>query len=189
MKSKTKTIIYTVLMCVVMTAFSYFYAHIDKNIYLYDRNADTATFQSTGIVTNGEKITQTFVSEENTIDGINVKLFLTGNVEDVVLYYALKDTQTGDVVENEVAATELVNNRFNQLEVRKLTQTEGKEYELILCAENADEENGIGFYKTAEDVLVARMICHRFDVETFIVSMTIIIFVYAFMKGLYKAFR
>lgn len=189
MKSKKKTTIYTILLCVIAVAFSYFYAYIDKNIYLYDRNTDTGTFQNMGVLTEGETITQKFVSKEDTIDGINIKVSLAGNVEDVMLHYALMDTETKEIVENKISAVQLENNKFNQLGISQIEEAKGREYELILNVENADEQNGISFYLTQDDMLVTRVICHRFDTETFIVSAGIFVFVYAFMTVLYKAFR
>ncbi len=189
MKGKKKTTIYTILLCVIAVAFSYFYAYIDKNIYLYDRNADTGTFQDTGILAEGETITQEFVSKEDTIDGVNIKISLAGNVEDVMLHYALMDTETKQIVENKIPAVQLKNKKFNQLGISQITEAKGREYELILSVENADEQNGIGFYLTQDEMLVTRVICHGFDMETFVVSAGILVFVYAFMTELYKAFR
>ena len=39
-----------------------------------------------------------------------------------------------------------------------------------------------------DGVLVVRLLCHRFDVETFVVLLGIILFVAIFMKKLYKSF-
>ena len=52
-KSKMKKKIVSCLMVCVVIVFAYFYAYIDKNSYIYDRNADTSTFYSTGILTEG----------------------------------------------------------------------------------------------------------------------------------------
>ena len=62
-----KKIISCLIICVVIVL-SYFYAHIDKNSYIYNRNSDTALFYGTGILLNNEEITQTFIAEENVIE-------------------------------------------------------------------------------------------------------------------------
>lgn len=204
MKNRKKTIIYTILSIVVLFGVSYIYAHIDKNSYLYDRNADTGTYYGTGILMQEEEVSQTFVAKEDNIDGINIKVSITGNVENVVLHYTLIDEATGTRSEATVKASELENNKFNHLPIDKIIGTKGKSYKLILNVENSDEQSGIAFYversqqngqklvvkeNEAEGTLVARVVSHRFDLETFIVFIGIIIFIVAFMKVLYKSFK
>ena len=69
------------ILIVVILAF--LYAHIDKNSYLYDRNADTSTFLNTGILLDGEKISQEFISEEDILDGMNNKCAVQGETAGV----------------------------------------------------------------------------------------------------------
>lgn len=192
------------LMLVVIIAFSYFYAHIDKNSYIYNRNADTGLFYGTGILEENEKLTQTFIAKEDSINGINIKVVISGNVEDVVLHYALFDETLNTVCESSVYAGELEHNKFNKLELPEILETKGKQYTLVLSEENSDEQNGIGFYiepgrqdnqklsikeNETDGTLVTRIICHRFDLETFIVLLGMITFVAVFMKILYKMFK
>lgn len=198
-----KKIVSCFIVCIVIVA-SYFYAHIDKNTYVYNRNADTGTFYSTGILKEEEELTQTFVSEEAAIDGLNVKVAVSGNVEDVVVHYAILDADSDKLFEGSVPAIELESNKFNYLKVSRIADTEGKEYTLVLSEKNADEQNGVAFYvepgrynnqtlivkeNATDGTLVFRSVCHRFDVETFIVLLGMIVFVTVFMKALYKLFR
>ena len=195
---------YMIIIGVIVLGFSYIYAHIDKNSYLYDRNIDTSLYYGTGILKSDETIEQTFVSKEQTINGINLKISKIGNVENVVLHYSLTDRQTGEKVTAFIPANQLDNNKFNQLDTPQIVEAKGKQYTLTLGVENANEENGVSFYaapkkveeqeltvrgNVSEGVLVVRMICHRFDMETFVVLLGIILFVVIFMKKLYKSFR
>lgn len=198
-----KKIISCLLICVVIVL-SYFYAHIDKNSYIYNRNADTGTFYSTGILTDGEQVMQSFVVEEDTIDGINIKVALAGNVEKVVVKYAILDENSEKVYENSIPAIYLESNKFNKLKIEDVTDTNGKTYTLALHEEKSDEQNGVSFYlepgrqenqqllirdNETDGTLVLRTICHRFDVETFMVLLGMIAFVVGFMKVLYKLFK
>lgn len=188
----------------IIIILSYFYAHIDKNSYIYDRNVDTKNFYSTGLLVEDEDMTQTFISEEDVIDGIYIKISVVGNVEDVIMHYSLTDNATNKVVSAVVKASELENNKFNRLAIPKIEGAKGKTFTLTLSTENADAQNGIGFYLTpgrfngqtlvvkgneTDGTIVARTLCHRFDVETFVVLLGMIAFVSAFMKVLYKFFR
>lgn len=204
MKNKIKKIIYMVIIGVAVLGFSYIYAHIDKNSYIYDRNMDTSLYYGTGILKGGQSIEQTFISEEETIDGINLKVSQIGNVENVILHYSITDVQTGENVAASIPTIELNNNKFNQLAIPQIKEAKGKTYTLILTVENSDEQNGVSFHvapgtvegqklnvtgNTSEGALVVRMICRRFDMETFIVLLGIVLFVVVFMKKLYKSFR
>ena len=198
-----KKIISCLIICVVIVL-SYFYAHIDKNSYIYNRNSDTALFYGTGILLNNEEITQTFIAEENVIDGFNIKIATAGNVEKVVLSYSVIDEMSEVVAQAELPANALESNKFNRLEIPTIENTEGKQYTLVLSTENADEQNGVGFYiepgrrenqqltiknNDTDGTLVVRSISHRFDMETFVVLLGIILFVVVFMKVLYKFFK
>lgn len=202
MKSRAKTIIKTIVISVVVIALSYAYSHIDKNSYLYDRNTDT--FNSTDVLGEEKTIQQTFVAQDKAINGINIKVTTVGNVEDVVLHYSLVEEKTGDMVEKSVNAKELKSNKFNCLEVPTIKDAKGKIYTVILTAENASEENGVNFYAVPgekenyqlqideeihEGILAMRTVCHRFDVETFVVLLAIVLFIGLFVKTLYKSFR
>lgn len=192
------------LMIVVVIVLSYFYAHIDKNSYLYDRNADTGTFYGTGVLEENEEIRQTFIANENTIDGINIKVDIYGIVDDVVLNCVLLDEDMREVSKINITANELEDNKFNKLELPEAAGTKGNQFTLVLSEENSDNQNGVGFYfepgSSAEQKLsikgnetdgnlVARSVCNRFDAETFIVLLGIIAFVAGFMKVLYKYFK
>lgn len=198
-----KKIISCLIVCIVIML-AYFYSYIDKNSYIYDRNANTGTFYSTGIMMEDDEITQTFIAEEDAIDGLNIKAAIAGNVEDVVVNYVILDADSGKVFEGRVPAAELENNKFNQLKVSGVTGTRGKPYTLVLSEEKSDEQNGVAFYlapgrhenqelfikgNETDGTLVVRSICHRFDVETFIVLLGMIAFVAVFMKVLYKLFK
>lgn len=204
MKSKSKKIVSIILLCVLVVTVSYVYAHIDKNMYLYDRNEDTSTYYGTGILKEGEVVTQTFVSTEDCIDGINIKISMTGDVENVILHYSLVELDTDTVYNEQVNAKDLENNKFNQLTFEGIEGAKGKTYKLILQSENVDEQNGLGFYAThgkekeqellikenpSEGTLVVRIISHEFDFETFIVFMGIVVFIIVFMKVLYTSFK
>lgn len=192
------------LMIIIVIVLSYFYAHIDKNSYLYNQNADTSTFYGTGVLQEGEEIRQTFISDEDTIDGINLKVVTTGNIEDVVLYYTILDAESNEVFTTAIVARELDNNKFNQLKVSTINNAKDKQYTLVLSEEHSDAQNGIGFYiepcsdkgqelsvanRDIEGRLVLRTICHRFDMETFVVLLGVIFFIVTFMKILYKYFK
>lgn len=190
-------------LCIVIVL-AFVYAHIDKNYYIYDKNADTSTYVGTHIVLDGEFVKQSFVASDNTIDGINLKIAVYGNPENLILDYCILDSDDAIVAEAEVVGTELQHNKFNHLQLPTIDNTKGKLYTLMIGVKHADEQNGLGFFiepsskgnttllvreQEAEGVLVTRITSHRFDVETFVVLLGIIVFITGFMKVLDKYFR
>lgn len=198
-----KKIVSFLIMCAVIFL-SYFYAHVDYNSYIYDRHIDTTMYYGTGPLLDDETITQTFISEENTIDGFNIKIVTSGNVEKLVLEYSVIDEKFEVVAQAKVPANTLESNKFNHLDIPTIENSAGKQFTIVMSVDNADEQNGVGFYVASgrngnqqlnirnndtDGTLVVRIISHRFDMETFIVFLGIVTFVVMFMKVLYKFFK
>lgn len=192
------------ILIVVILAF--LYAHIDKNSYLYDRNADTSTFLNTGILLDGEKISQEFISEEDILDGMNIKCAVQGENAGVEVHYTLQDVETKkEIASGTMKAGEIKNNKFNLFKVKQMNGTEGKRYLFEITETGADAANGVSFYVVPEKAdtaqqlsiknnetqgaLAVRTVSHRFDVETFVVLLGFVLFIVIFMKLLYKLFK
>ncbi len=191
-------------MVLVIIGLAFLYAHIDKNTYLYDRNEDLENYTQTGVLLEGETISQTFFCKEDILDGINLKSVVVGDASNVILEYAITDNETGEVVENSIQGTEVKNNKFNSFKFPEIKDTSNKSYTLTIRETGADANNGISFYvsqtnpedsqlsireQDTQGSLVVRLISHRFDTETFIVLLGFILFITIFIKVLYKLFK
>lgn len=190
----------------VVLILAFLYAHIDKNSYLYDRNADTSAFISTGTLLDGEVISQKFVSEEDILSGINIKCSVLGDASDVEVQYRLLDAENGkEVASGSVNADEIKNNKFNQFQIEQIDSAKETEYLFEITETGADATNGVSFYvvpqkeedahvlhiknNETEGALAARYVSHRFDAETFVVLLGFVAFIVIFMKLLYKLFK
>lgn len=204
MKSRIKTIIYTVLMCAIVLIGSYMYAHIDKTQVLYDEEVDTTEYIATGNL-EGEFLEQVFVCKEDSLDGVSVKCQLFGDVSEVKIEYQLLEDSGKLVARSEIAAIEIKNNQLSKfLFEDKVTGCREKQYILRINQKNTTEENGVGFCyennakddteltiggEEKEGTLIAKTITKRFDVETFVVVVSFIVFIWGFFKVLYKLFK
>lgn len=188
---------------IIVLGFSFFYAHVDKNFYLYDRNIDSNSYINTGIIYGKEGITQPFLCESNVLDGMNVKCSLVGEVKDVVIEYSFMDKDTGEIVaDGRFNASEIRNNKFNYFQIGQLTDTRGKEYVFSIYEKGSTEEAGVCFYVVGNEkdtelvvngereqgVLVSRAVGAQFDLETFIVVVAFAVYLIAFIRFLYKLF-
>lgn len=201
-------IITAVLIICAATVGAFFYARIDKNSYIYDRAADSASFTGTGILLKGEEIRQTFKADEKYIDGVNIKTTVTDGADDVSLRYVILSESGKELSYGKVSAGELKNNRFNVLRLPRIENAKGKKFILALREEKSEGAVGVSFYtasgaddkergaetltvrgEKADGVLVMRTVCHRFDAETFIVFLGMLTFIAAFIRLLYRLFR
>ena len=69
-----------VIFAIILVVFTSFYAVIDKNNAIYDRKVDTTKYVAVGLE-KGEKLEQTFISKEEKLDGVNVKMSVTGEAK------------------------------------------------------------------------------------------------------------
>lgn len=195
------------LVCIIIVVVvAFFYAHVDKLSYFYDKKQDTGEYIATGILTNRDLV-QEFTINTDYVTGIQVKTTVYGDVEDVEVSYKLIDSETEKIINEEnVAGTEFENNGFYQFTLDAKENLHGKNVTLVISESGSDELNGIGFSigkkvnsgisgelfidgNSTEGVLVARTVRHGFDVETFVIFLAFIAYIVIFMKILYKLFK
>ena len=197
---KIKKII--VLIIVVICAFVY--AHITKMNLIYDKTIDSSEYLSMGAI-GGAEVEQTFQCHENTLDGIEVKCQILGEVSDVIVHYNLVDNESGVVVaEGEKAASEIESTKFNPFVFDTVTECKEKSYKFVIWSENTTDTDGVSFYyqegvedetglvidgNDTQGTMIMRTMTDRFDVETFSIVMLFAAFIYGFMKFLYKLFK
>lgn len=182
----------------------FLYAHIAKTNNVYDKKIDSSEYLNTGVVCDGI-IEQKFVCAEDSLDGVRAKVQVLGDITDVNVRYRLIDDQTGEcVAEGIKAATEIKPGRFCEFPFDSVERTKGKNYTIEFENENAEEDYGVGFLfqpKTqagteltlsgnyTEGTLVVKTLTNRFDFETFAMLLIIIMYIFIFMKFLYRLFR
>lgn len=202
--NSVKKIMKRAVLIIIVLACVFLYAHVDKIRYFYDRSIESNDYIGTGILIDQE-ITQNFVSEEASLDGIQAKCTVTGIATDVEIQYTLTDLEENKIVaEGTVSGADVKNSKFTKFKFPKLTDCKGKKYSITFKECGSDEFNGIAFYTvqdTREDMeltvrgnatqgtLVARTLTHRFDWETFAVVLIFVAYVTLFMKLLYKLFK
>lgn len=205
MKNRKKNILYTILIWVVILVGSYLYAHIDKMHTLYAQCIDTSSYIASGDLSKGV-LEQTFLCKEDSLDGMSVKCQLFGDVTGIRLKYQLSEAGSDTVVaEGDMAADNIKNNQFTKCFFdEKVTECNNKQYVFKMTQENVSEQQGVGFYyenqvedksnlsisgEDKEGTLIAKTITKRFDLETFIVVVCFVAFIWAFFKVLYKLFK
>ncbi|MGC4019345.1 MAG: hypothetical protein QM793_09075 [Muricomes sp.] len=195
---KVKSVIIVILIIVA----AFFYAHIGKNNLVYDKDVDNSQYIATGPV---NRVEQTFVSKEETLDGFRSKCQVAGNVEGMKVQYSLVNVKSGKTEAEGIAdAAEIKNSKFYFFGFDTVSNCKGNAYKIVLVNEKATEKDGIGFFfqpKTEQGTslkvednsttgtMIVKAVTDRFDIETFIVLLVFVLYVVLFIKFLYKLFK
>lgn len=181
----------------------YLYAHIDKVHNIYDEKTDNGSYIS-AIIMGDSYVSQSFQCTEESIDGISLKILLGGESKTGELNYRLFDDSGKELVNGTYPIAEIKSERINKIKFGKtLESTAGNSYTVSLGVTGFEENESLGIYydpvgekngelyvngKETQGTLVLRWITHRFDIETFIVTLGFIIYFIVFFKILYRLF-
>ena len=201
MKKKIKVVIGIVL----IVAFAFCYAHIAKLNNIYDRQVVSSKYIGTGVIR--DSLEQKFVSKEDTLDGISLKCQFQGDATGTSLKIELVDCNTNETVAiSTVSAKDMKTGKFNVFRFDTVEDCKGKTYKVVVSEKNADFEasKGIGLLyqpdtekSTALSIngnetrgtLIMKTVTNRFDIETFCVVLIFALYIYIFVKFLYKLFK
>ena len=190
---------------IIVLLFCYGYSHIAKTHMMYDGTIDTSKYMGTGVLSG--KLEQSFVSEEETLDGISIKCSIQGAPADSTVKVTLIDDETGEeAAHSQRKLKDIKNSKFNVFSFDTLTGCKGKEYTVVVENPDGDVENtlGVGFSyepkqekdtalsingKNTDGTLIAKTVTNRFDIETFCVLVLFILYIVGFIKFLYKLFK
>ena len=192
-----------IILAVILIAFTCVYAIVDKNNAIYDRTVDTSKYVALGLE-QGEMVSQCFTSKEDKLNGINVKMSVSGQANEKKISYVLKDENGKSVASGSTTLEKIKAGKFFTLKFDELTGCKGKRYTFELTAEQCEKDAQVIVYEVpgtdkeallevkgekAEGVMVIRAITHRFDVETFVVTAIFILYVIFFIRWLSKVFK
>ena len=126
-----------IIFAVVLIAFTCVYAIVDKNNAIYDRTVDTSNYASIGLE-QGETVSQSFTSKEDKLDGINIKMSVSGQADEKKISYVLKDEDDKKVASGSASLEKIKAGKFFTLKFDELTGCKGKTYTFELTAEQCE---------------------------------------------------
>lgn len=201
MKAKIKIIIIALIIVILAGMYSI----VDKKNSIYNIKYDNSKFMTLKVDENNS-ISQRFICNEKTIDGMAMKMGIEdeSRKDSIVLKYKLIDVDKDEcAAEGDVDLSDLKSGKFFEISFKTVKECKEKEYLFTVSAEKC-ENNGVVLYyapgtqeKTEfrydENVIdgnwVLRTITHRFDLETFIVTLCFVVYIIVFMRWLYKLFK
>lgn len=199
MKSKLKWVIAVVVLVLIAGVYSI----VDKTTNIYNSDIDNSEYQAIELI-QGDSISQSFVTKEKTLNGVELKMSAVGETENINIHYEIQD-ETGNVLVQKTSSLEkLKNGKFYEVKFDELRECRGRKYTFLMQIDTCSEENKVTVYDTAgrkeeskftkndgeiDGTLVLRTIAHRFDLETFIVTLVFLLYVVMFLRWLGKLFK
>ena len=200
MKKKIKYgigIIVILILCVL-------YSNVDKMHNIYEGEQDNSSYVTIGPVTSMGSVRQSFASPEDKMDGIAFKVSLAGESTRGILEYVLSNKSGRELAKGEVAVSEIQSGKICKASFEQPIKVKaGEPLTIEFGSSNLDEGQEIYLYyeqipkdgtqlevngEAAGGCMILRSYVHRFDVETFIVTLGFVIYIVVFMRVLYKLF-
>lgn len=177
---------------IILILIAFIYGHIHKTHAIYDRTVENDQY----IMLDGSQsqITQEFICEEDSLDGIQVKCQNLQEDPEAEIRVYLQDCENGGIVAKSVKkAGEIKTGKFNEFSIDTVSRCRGKAYKVVfekdflaLYAEKTSEE-GTNLKINSEEsegTLILKTVTYRFDIETFCVFMLLVSYICVFFQFL-----
>lgn len=177
---------------IILILIAFIYGHIHKTHAIYDRTVENDQY----IMLDGSQsqITQEFICEEDSLDGIQVKCQNLQKDPEAEIRVYLQDCENGGIVAKSVKkAGEIKTGKFNEFSFDTVSRCRGKAYKVVfekdflaLYAEKTSEE-GTNLKINSEEsegTLILKTVTYRFDIETFCVFMLLVLYICVFFQFL-----
>lgn len=177
---------------IILILIAFIYGHIHKTHAIYDRTVENDQY----IMLDGSRsqITQEFICEEDSLDGIQVKCQNLQEDPEAEIRVYLQDCENGGIVAKSVKkAGEIKTGKFNEFSFDTVSRCRGKAYKVVfekdflaLYAEKTSEE-GTNLKINSEEsegTLILKTVTYRFDIETFCVFMLLVLYICVFFQFL-----
>ena len=177
---------------IILILIALIYGHIHKTHAIYDRTVENDQY----IMLDGSQsqITQEFLCEEDSLDGIQVKCQNLQEDPEAEIRVYLQDCENGGIVAKSVKkAGEIKTGKFNEFSFDTVSRCRGKAYKVVfekdflaLYAEKTSEE-GTNLKINSEEsegTLILKTVTYRFDIETFYVFLLLVLYICVFFQFL-----
>lgn len=177
---------------IILILIAFIYGHIHKTHAIYDRTVENDQY----IMLDGSQsqITQEFICEEDSLDGIQVKCQNLQEDPEAEIRIYLQDCENGETVAESVKkAGDIKAGKFNEFSFDTVSSCRGKAYKVVfekdsiaLYAEKTSEE-GTNLKINSEEsegTLILKTVTYRFDIETFCVFLLLVLYICVFFQFL-----
>ncbi|MGO5547918.1 hypothetical protein ACTQW9_01360 [Lachnospiraceae bacterium LCP19S3_B12] len=200
MKKRLPVIIGIVLTIVI----AFLYGNTKKTHGIYDNNVNTAVYSGIGVLAEGETVTQTFICQEDKLDGFSIKSDVSGNYGAATVFLKVMNAETGEVLtEGQESGGNVKARKLHYYKVPTISDCKGKTLILQVSESNTTATDGVSLYyqpssetgkllvknSSVSGTFVMKTVTERFDLETFAVMLFSEWFIWGFLWFLYRLFK
>ena len=177
---------------IVLILLAFVYGHVHKTHAIYDRMIENDQYVMMDV--SQDQISQEFVCEEETLDGIQVKRQNLQEDPETEIRIYLQDCENGETVAESVKkAGDIKAGKFNEFSFDTVSSCRGKAYKVVF------EKDSIALYtektsekgtnlkinsEESEGTLILKTVTYRFDIETFYVFLLLVLYICVFFQFL-----
>lgn len=190
-----------IILAIIIVTFSFLYAKIDVKHSMYNSKVDNADW-IVSTPCKDEKVIADFKIKEKAITGIEVQLDLDNKNEQGKVIANIVDKNNKILAKGTIDFSDIASGKFNDIYFnKKLKINENEKYTVVFTSESKNSVLRYSFIKENNKMhfsingnkqdgeLIFRTLTHRFDVETFIMSIVLLCFISGFLKLLFKLFK
>ena len=193
-----------IILIILLMTFNVFYSYVTRTVKIYSKNVESSNFALSSPMINNASITQSFRSKHENLSEISIRMATYGMINKGKLNIELRDVKSDKVVANTVMDMEkVVDNDFNVISFSPVKDSKNKVYKLTITAESDSDVQGVAIYKTAKgkyaETLTSNGVVEDntslvlketskkiFDIETIIILICFELYIYLFLRLLYR---
>lgn len=200
-----KKVLRYVITAAVIFVIAFLYAHVNKNISIYDKSVDTSLYGNMGVLGKGLCVRQEFVCNKDVLDGVSIKCGTIGESVTAAYQYQILDGTSEEILrQGTVEGAEVKNSKYYTIKFDQIKESKNKKFIFTFQSENASFDNALTIYNVPKgeekadlylnsdefvnNTLALRTVSHIFDIETFISVSFCLAYLYIFIKILFRFF-
>lgn len=182
---------------------------------IYNTDIGSLSYEMTEPLTGNAIVEQSFLCDDKGLESLNIRLSKLDHETMGSYDWQVKEVKSGNIIGKGVLDEKATDNKLFRssspqkngtvvLSFDKQKDSKGKEYVLSLQSKQVKEDESMALYitekgdaksslkvkgKELEETSVMKMQYKRFNVETFIVFLGIVVYLTVFVKFMYKLFR
>ena len=203
-----------IVILIIVAGIAYSYGTWPRAIFNTD--VGSMSYEKTDFLTTGSVLEQNFVCGSKGFAGFTIKLLKQDGQQLGNYEWTIQEVESGEVIaEGTIGEKETQTRQFQSsnpqkqgmisVEIPRQEDSKGKEYKLTLKATEMQDTESAAVYMTekgtvaselkvngeiiADRASIVKADCKRFNVETFIVFLGIAVYLWAFIKFMYKLFK
>lgn len=205
-----------ILIVILIIAAGAAYSYGTWSRAIFDTDIGSMSYEKTDFLTTGSVMEQKFVCGSNGFAGFTIKLLKQEGQQLGNYDWTVEEVESGDTIAEGTIGEKDTQTRMFQssnpqkqgmisVDIPRQEKSKGKEYKLTLKASEMSDEESAAVYMTEKGAVaselqvngnviadragIVKADCKRFNVETFIVFLGIAVYLWAFIKFMYKLFK